>query len=577
MKGQFTVTMMEALRKFYEFGSKPVSAAFRKRVFSVAFVFTPVWIYLAARVLIIIANCESSHIQDYAWSDPREMSLAGGFFVISALAFLVVSARLTLSVICSAALIVLVYMGNDIKLSQLGMPINALDLNYLFDLERIKTLGQNYLNLKVLFVYALPIFLISLVLWRYDFKAGKFERFLALTATLLFLVFYINDGFAFTPSRDVTRTHPEAEGWRLLSTLPRVPFAAIASTMPFRSLQMPARVTNKNFALAPNVRLASGDLPDIVAVLNESLFNPASLAACQGQPKCQFPMFDSSQRLHVHVHGGGTWLSEFAFMSGMNWSDFGEAGMYAPYNLASKLRYPLPKQLRALGYNTVAIYPVGGGFVNARNAYKDYGFDEFVDGDQLNLHMLWQRTRDKLLYERASSVLRKATKPTFIFVVTIMNHGPHGSKDRLSFDPTSDGALTDYLGRLTYINEDTESFIADYLHSERKRLFMEFGDHQPFFNGMMKELPKVDGKLDDQFATFYRVRSNYSLPVKLNATDISYLGTVVAQEAGLRLGEYWDDNEALKAACHDIYKSCDPSLRLAYFSHTLYGLKAINQ
>ncbi|WP_449422143.1 sulfatase-like hydrolase/transferase [Rhodanobacter lindaniclasticus] len=64
--------------------------------------------------------------------------------------------------------------------------------------------------------------------------------------------------------------------------------------------------------------------------------------------------------LRTHSFGGGTWVSEFASLTGMPQDIFGPGGMYAPYLLAPHVRDTLPQLLRRLGYRTIAIYPTVG-------------------------------------------------------------------------------------------------------------------------------------------------------------------------------------------------------------------------
>ncbi|MHB1056842.1 MAG: LTA synthase family protein, partial [Rhodanobacter sp.] len=76
--------------------------------------------------------------------------------------------------------------------------------------------------------------------------------------------------------------------------------------------------------------------PDIVQVLEESTFDPSIYDACS-VPQCRAAMFlpDARTRAHgvlrVHTFGGGTWVSEFAALTGMPQDIFGSGGMYAPY------------------------------------------------------------------------------------------------------------------------------------------------------------------------------------------------------------------------------------------------------
>ncbi|MEP6511954.1 MAG: sulfatase-like hydrolase/transferase, partial [Dokdonella sp.] len=125
--------------------------------------------------------------------------------------------------------------------------------------------------------------------------------------------------------------------------------------------------------------------PDIVAVLEESTFDPRMLKLCT-VPVCTRRMFqaDAMTRAHgpmsVHTFGGGTWTSEFSLLTGLSHTLFGNAGLYANYNLAPRVVYTLPRALKQAGYRVIAIYSPNGNFLNARNAYDDYGFDAFYDG-----------------------------------------------------------------------------------------------------------------------------------------------------------------------------------------------------
>src|SRR5438309_2067949 len=80
--------------------------------------------------------------------------------------------------------------------------------------------------------------------------------------------------------------------------------------------------------------------PDIVAVLEESTYDPTMLKVCKLPEVCKRKLFapDGRTRAHglltVHVWGGGTWTSEFALMSGLDHLTFGDAGLYARYTLA---------------------------------------------------------------------------------------------------------------------------------------------------------------------------------------------------------------------------------------------------
>jgi phosphoglycerol transferase MdoB-like AlkP superfamily enzyme len=174
--------------------------------------------------------------------------------------------------------------------------------------------------------------------------------------------------------------------------------------------------------------------PDIVSVLEESTFDPAMLEVCK-LPLCKHKMFapDGRTRAHgfltIHVWGGGTWTSEFALLTGLDHQLFGDAGLYAPYNLAPRVVHTLPRVLQGAGYRTIAIYPMSGDFINARNAYKFYGFDRFYDGQDYGLS--WDSSDNDLMqvFDRIYADEKKAVgdQPLFIMLLTLRQHGPHST------------------------------------------------------------------------------------------------------------------------------------------------------
>ena len=173
--------------------------------------------------------------------------------------------------------------------------------------------------------------------------------------------------------------------------------------------------------------------PDVVAILEESTFDPRMLerlhAFRSATSRCSSRMRARARvgRLTVHTFGGGTWTSEFALETGLADVLFGNAGLYAPYSLAPRVVHTLPRAFKAAGYRVIAVYSHSGEFLNARNAYANYGFDMFYDGTDLGLG--WDSTDADLL-----RVLRQIysdeteahpDQPLFIFTLTLHQHGPH--------------------------------------------------------------------------------------------------------------------------------------------------------
>ena len=402
----------------------------------------------------------------------------------------------------------------------------------------------------------------------------------------------------------------------LICMLPNGPFAQVHNRGVWEKLSDDAQLTNFfiNFDDAPvHLPAMSSDAiaeqqwgstaqgepgsahppyPDIVQVLEESTFDPSIFAAC-GVPECRLQLFQADARtrgtgvLRTHTFGGGTWVSEFATLTGMPQDIFGPGGMYAPYVLAPHVRDALAMQLRRLGYLTIAIYPTEGSFINGRNAYKSYGFDHLYDVNELKLDE-WEET-DKQMFDAAKRVydqVKKPGQPVFIMILTINQHGPHDDLPLAQLPaPFNRGLLTGlspaatinfsaYLSRLHDSDVAMRGLEHDFLDRAQPTLLVHFGDHQPSFEGMIRPmartLPLALQPYRD-YLTYYMLKSNFAgepLP-SYPMMDIAFLPSMVLQAAGLPKDPYFSALHELRTRCNGLYDDCKiPGLIDSYHAWT---------
>ena len=333
--------------------------------------------------------------------------------------------------------------------------------------------------------------------------------------------------------------------------------------------------------------------PDIVQVLEESTFDPSIFAAC-GAPQCHVPLFQADARtrgtgvLRTHTFGGGTWVSEFATLTGMPQDIFGPGGMYAPYVLAPHVHDALAMQLRRLGYLTIAIYPTEGSFINGRNAYTSYGFDHLYDVNELKLDE-WEET-DKQMFDAAKRVydtVKKPGQPVFVMILTINQHGPHddlllgqlpapfnrGLLTGLSPDATIN--FSAYLSRLHDSDVAMRGLEHDFLDRAQPTLLVHFGDHQPSFEGMIRPMARtlpVALQPYRDYLTYYMLKSNFAgepLP-NYPMLDIAFLPSMLLQAAGLPKDPYFSALHVLRTRCNGLYDDCAiPGLIDSYHAWTI--------
>lgn len=369
---------------------------------------------------------------------------------------------------------------------------------------------------------------------------------------------------------------------------------------------LPPRREQTRFAMPDSQTTAefSGVRPDIFLILEESTFDPTLIQGCV--PKdCDNTMLhpiNAAQRtqqgpLLVHSSGGGTWLSEFALMSGFDWHVFGRGGAYAPVSLAPRLQDPLPKRLHALGYRTIGVYPTNGNFLSAESAYKHYGFDEFYAAPDLDLPNDWQKAYDHLVFEKALALVDRNDdpRPVFLFVLTIRNHGPHGEGNvpiPAAFQhavQTHGVWLGDYLARMRESSSDFARLAAQWLKSSRPRVIGWFGDHQPEAAWDFTQHPEklirdrlASNVTDKQlpYVTQYQLSANFgdrNTAVSKEALDIAYLGEQIRSFAGLPLDASDSATHEVAVTCKGMMLACaDHALINDYLSYRIYQLDAVH-
>lgn len=346
--------------------------------------------------------------------------------------------------------------------------------------------------------------------------------------------------------------------------------------------------------------------PDIVAILEESTFDPSMLRECT-LPLCKRKMFEPDGRtrahglLTVHTWGGGTWTSEFALMAGMNHTSFGNAGLYAPYNLAPRIASSLPKSLKAAGYRAIAIYPMSGNFINARNAYKAYGFDAFYDGEDYGLS--WESSDGDLMqvfdqiYAQEKRAIGK--QPLFVMMLTLRQHGPHmdpletlpvpynrplfpGKFPPPKLDEWLNLNLANYLYRLGGSDNAIAHIERKLLDSETPALLFHFGDHQPSFDGAIRELDKIVPRTvdDANYVSYYMLKTNYkpALYGDYPLLDLSFAAALILDMANVKKDAFFQANALLRERCQARYLDC-PNRRLldSYHDFIFHQLQAVHE
>ncbi|MBO1904702.1 sulfatase-like hydrolase/transferase [Microvirga sp. 3-52] len=165
--------------------------------------------------------------------------------------------------------------------------------------------------------------------------------------------------------------------------------------------------------------------PDLVFVHLESTFDPNLLEEYSRAPGYLSRMAaEGEQRslggsLLVNTYGGGSWISEFELLCGINHALFGDAGLYPHLFVSPFLKGCIPAYLKSQGYRTFAIYTTDPFFAGAGTGFRNYGVDTFLDNQAVGAPVHWREQRDIYFIDALRRLLSEPSDtPRFIFVST---------------------------------------------------------------------------------------------------------------------------------------------------------------
>lgn len=253
-----------------------------------------------------------------------------------------------------------------------------------------------------------------------------------------------------------------------------------------------------------NISSDSGKLlPNIVIMHAESTFDPNR--AFKLSSHVQIPIWSGTTDtravgpLHVNIVGGGSWVTDFEVITGVDSRLFGFQGYYANYYVAPRVKYSFAKYLSAKDYQTRAFYSLSGKFFNTEVALKDYGFAQVTDGPSLGMSSDWSQISDR---DEVTAILRtgafnrsRRSAPFLYFIEVNENHGPHpcrkftsSSEFLVHYSAVSDFELNCQLNeymRRAYSTSDAFLDILAKLRdlktaTGRPYVLVAYGDHQPW-------------------------------------------------------------------------------------------------
>ncbi len=310
------------------------------------------------------------------------------------------------------------------------------------------------------------------------------------------------------------------------------------------------------------------ELPDIIVIMNESFSDPKVDGPLETD-KDYMPFVHSLQEgqentvtgcLNVSVQGGNTPNTEFEFLTGNTLAFLPKGSIPFQQFITGDIE-AMPRYLRDLGYDTIAMHPYYSNGWNRTKAYPALGFSDmkFLEYfEEKGPEYVRKYVSDKSFFKAIEEEVEKRNDdgPVFSFNVTMQNHGSY-EKEYDNYKKeihiiAEEGTphvekLTTYLDLVKLSDEAFEELVEYYKGIDRKTLILFFGDHQPatvnlepVFHNMGTDRRNLDEETEwNIYRVPFVIWANYDIEEEKDIeTSANYLGNLLLKKAGIPLYPY---------------------------------------
>ncbi len=306
---------------------------------------------------------------------------------------------------------------------------------------------------------------------------------------------------AHAATRALGRLHPSGEPFNDAARLGPVAMLIVHGVI--ARAERPERQAR----LAPVIlRAAPRSARPLILVQGESFFDarralrlpPGFLA---GYDACS----ETYGRLDVPAWGANSTRAEFAVLTGIDEAALGY-DRFNPYHALT--RPPIVSQvwrLRQAGYRTICLHPFDRRFYRRDRAMPALGFDQFLGRESLGGSPTPPYMADQDLADHILRLLDAEGPRTFIFAITMGNHGPWTGKGR-PIDPALAGLvdrdmrqrdeLLRYLDGLRQTDEMLQNLVDGLERRGSEAILACYGDHLPSLPHAFEHLEWDDWRSD---------------------------------------------------------------------------------
>ena len=296
--------------------------------------------------------------------------------------------------------------------------------------------------------------------------------------------------------------------------------------------------------------------PNIITVMCESYCDVVTIRDLTVSEDPLTPLWEFAEQssnatagnVMVNTIGGGTSVSEWEYLTGLNHSLLSESRI--PFFTDCKRNYTFTADPLYEDYFKQYIHPFRSSGWNRTNVYRAFEYDEMrfhEDNDtdyQKDTDYIRHYVSDEALYRTIREEIEEHQEPLFSMNVTMQNHGGYGKEsdeperplehtikveDDLGDEQYQMETYLELMKRSTAAILDLVAYLED--HPEEPTILIFFGDHYP------SDIKRPD--VTSKYATPYLVYSNYGTISDMEEQlDLSLLYPQAKQSAGLPLSSW---------------------------------------
>lgn len=302
--------------------------------------------------------------------------------------------------------------------------------------------------------------------------------------------------------------------------------------------------------------------PNIVVIMNESFADYTDVGRGLEFSSDPMPFIHNLTEntikgtAYASIFGANTPNSEYEFLTGNT------MGFLPPTSIGFHLfvRGQMPSlasELKAVGYNSLAMHPYRGTNYRRNIVYPQIGFDDYYDRTNFfGAQYIRSYISDETLAKRIIREYQKnkiTGKPFFSYNVTMQNHGGYTRTNTKNLD-NSIRVLTKWINtteaqqhaNLIHASDEAFEYLVDYFsEQEEPVVIIMFGDHQANIGDAtyMHLIGNEDVLTPEQLMEKYKVPfvcwANYDIEEDIiEKTSLNYLYSILADRLDLPMTGY---------------------------------------